>query len=244
MPPIYASGLAVASLVLIHMFAGKLQCMPEVPRSRWLSVGGGISVAYAMVHLLPELQEHQKVLEEAGGEALSFLEHHAYLAAMVGLGVFYGIERVTKRSRRRTPRPDDPPSQGIFWLSMGAFAVYNALIGYLAVREPMGGTASLAFYTLAMALHFLANDFGLVQHHRHFYTARGRWILTAAIVVGAVTGALTAIPEPAIALLVAFLSGGIILNVLKEELPEDRDSRFSAFAAGAGGYALLLVLFL
>jgi hypothetical protein len=33
----------------------------------------------------------------------------------------------------------------------------------------------------------------------------------------------------------------MVLNVLKEELPEDRDSRFAAFAVGAGGYAALLL---
>jgi hypothetical protein len=30
--------------------------------------------------------------------------------------------------------------------------------------------------------------------------------------------------------------------VLKEELPEERQSRFSAFALGAGGYAVVLLL--
>ena len=42
--------------------------------------------------------------------------------------------------------------------------------------------------------------------------------------------------------LFAFLAGGIILNVLKEELPEDRQSRFSAFALGAIAYAAVLLL--
>jgi hypothetical protein len=37
-------------------------------------------------------------------------------------------------------------------------------------------------------------------------------------------------------------SGGIILNVLKEELPEERKSRFLPFAGGVVGYAVLLVL--
>jgi hypothetical protein len=43
--------------------------------------------------------------------------------------------------------------------------------------------------------------------------------------------------------LFAFLAGGVVLNVLKEELPEERESRFWAFALGAASYtALLLVL--
>jgi hypothetical protein len=45
----------------------------------------------------------------------------------------------------------------------------------------------------------------------------------------------------AIALLFAFLAGGVILNVLKEELPEERQSRFWAFALGAGIYTVLLL---
>ncbi len=42
-------------------------------------------------------------------------------------------------------------------------------------------------------------------------------------------------------MLLALLGGGIILNVLKEELPEQRESRFWAFALGGLGYAALLL---
>ena len=38
-----------------------------------------------------------------------------------------------------------------------------------------------------------------------------------------------------------FLAGHVVLNVLKEELPEDRESKFSAFALGSGAYAALLL---
>jgi hypothetical protein len=45
----------------------------------------------------------------------------------------------------------------------------------------------------------------------------------------------------AVAVLVAFLAGGVILNVLKEEVPTERRSRFWAFALGMAGYAALLL---
>lgn len=44
-----------------------------------------------------------------------------------------------------------------------------------------------------------------------------------------------------VAVLMAFLSGGIVLNVLKEEIPGERHSRFWAFAAGIAGYAAVLL---
>lgn len=40
----------------------------------------------------------------------------------------------------------------------------------------------------------------------------------------------------------AFIAGGIILNVLKEELPPARESRYWTFALGATAYGTLLVI--
>lgn len=42
-------------------------------------------------------------------------------------------------------------------------------------------------------------------------------------------------------LALAVLARGIVLNVLREEQPEARESRFQPFLAGAGGYSLLQV---
>lgn len=50
------------------------------------------------------------------------------------------------------------------------------------------------------------------------------------------------VAEAAHAALLALLAGGVILNVLKEELPEERKSRFWPFALGAATYAVLLLL--
>ena len=57
--------IAVLGLAFIHVIAGKLRFLEGTPRSRWLSVVGGVSVAYVFMHLLPELSEGQSVLSEA-----------------------------------------------------------------------------------------------------------------------------------------------------------------------------------
>jgi hypothetical protein len=49
------------------------------------------------------------------------------------------------------------------------------------------------------------------------------------------------ISDLAISAWIALLAGGVILNVLKEELPAERESRFSAFVLGVAGYALVLL---
>ncbi|MEV9640824.1 hypothetical protein ABZ756_08985 [Mammaliicoccus sciuri] len=45
-----------------------------------------------------------------------------------------------------------------------------------------------------------------------------------------------------LSILSAFLAGGIVLNVMKEELPEERESSFPAFFIGMIGYTDLLLL--
>ena len=47
--------------------------------------------------------------------------------------------------------------------------------------------------------------------------------------------------EVLLAVLFAFLAGGVIMSFLKEELPEERESSFCAFALGATLYAVLLL---
>ncbi|MFJ6412621.1 hypothetical protein [Terribacillus sp. AE2B 122] len=53
---------------------------------------------------------------------------------------------------------------------------------------------------------------------------------------------LTELNEVAISILNAFIAGGIVLNVLKEELPEEKESSIGSFLLGAVGYTILLLL--
>ena len=222
-----ATGLVALLFALVHLLGARLDFLRTVPRSLWLSAAGGVSVAYVFVHVLPDLSEHQRRVEEGG--SLRSLESHVWLLAMLGLVAFYGLERLARKRTR---------DAGIFWVHLGSFALYNLLIGYLLVhREESGG---LVFYAAALGLHFLVNDQGLREHHGEAYH-RTRWLLAAAPLAGWALGVAFALPPLAITALFGFLAGGIVLNVLKEELPEDRDSRFGAFAAGAAGYAALLL---
>jgi hypothetical protein len=100
----------------------------------------------------------------------------------------------------------------------------------------------LLLYVIAMALHFLVNDYSLWEDHKHAYSRVGRWILSAAVVCGWTIGTQTEIGEAFTAVLFAFLAGGIVLNILKEELPQERESRFWTFALGAMGYSGLLLI--
>ena len=231
----------VLVLALIHLFGGRLRFLEGLPRSVWLSTAGGVSVAYVFLHLFPELSEGQEQVKEAL-EEISFLEHHIYLMALVGLAFFYGLERVVANNKKEVQQKGKAEkASGLFWVHIGSFAVYNALIGYLLFQREEEPLKTLILFSVAMALHFIVNDFGLQEHHHGSYRKVGRWILVVAIVVGWAVGYVVEVSEAAVAMVIAFIGGGVVLNVLKEELPEERESRYWAFLLGAGSYAILLL---
>ena len=235
-----ALGAAVA-LTLVHLTAGKLLFLEGIPRSRWLSLAGGVSVSYVFVHLLPELQEGQVAFDERGW--LPFLERHVWLLALAGLAVFYGLERLalSSRQRNRDESGDDSTDSGAFWVSIGSFGLYNSVIGYLLVQREDDGVSALLIFAFAMAVHFLVTDYSLREHHKQAYARLGRWLVSLALFVGWVVGLVAELSPAAIAIPLAFLGGGVILNVLKEEVPSERQSRFIPFLAGATAYAALLL---
>ncbi|WP_088009162.1 hypothetical protein [Indiicoccus explosivorum] len=234
----------VIGLMAIHLLAKKMTFLSVVPRSRFLSIGGGIAVAYVFLHLLPELSEFQEALRgEIENGFLSFFEHHIYLIAMLGLAIFYGLEQLVKRSKRHNEEADERKSEsGVFWIHISSFAVYNALIGYLLIREEFTDGWSMMFFFIAMGVHFISNDRGLRATHKEDYDRFGRYLLTAAIFIGWLTGTVTEVHDLIISFLTAFIAGSVVLNVMKEELPDERASSFGAFFSGLAGYSILLFL--
>ncbi|HYC02235.1 MAG TPA: hypothetical protein VED40_03025 [Azospirillaceae bacterium] len=242
---------AALLLALVHVTTSGLRFLHGSPRSVWLSLAGGVSVAYVFVHFLPELAAGQQELAEES-TLVGYAGRHVYLVSLVGLLAFYGLDRLAITSRsgrgeggapagRGRGEENERAGMGVFWVHMGSFALYNLLIGYLLTHREEEGTAPLALFTAAMALHFLVADYGLAEDHQGSYRRVGRWILVVALLAGWGLGSATDMPEAAIAALTAFVGGGIVLTVLKEEVPSERQSRFWAFALGAGAYSALLL---
>ena len=245
------AAIGAGIFVLVHLLAARLHFLRGTPRSIWLSLAGGVSVAYVFVHLLPELSRGQRALSDQ--LAIAFVERHVYLVALSGLLVFYGLDRLAKRSRAeregehlaggRTHADKDAAqaSARVFWVHMGSFAIYNLLASYLLLHREEQSAASIVFYVVAIALHLLVVDFGLDSDHSRLFHRFGRWLLSLAVLAGWLIGMQLSLSEAMVSALIAFIGGGVILNVIKEEVPSEQQSRFWAFAAGALAYSALLL---
>ncbi len=237
----WLSVVAAVALAGVHVWAGRLRLRRAPPRSRWLSLSGGAAVAYVFVHILPVLHHGQSAIEAALRPEAGFLRHHVYLVALAGLVAYYGAEHLMVAARR-PHRPSRGPDtrDAVFWVHIGAFALGNALVGYLLHVGRWSGP-ELAFYTVAMMLHLLITDVALRAHHMRSYHHTGRWVLAGSVLAGWGAGLALTLNEANSALLFAFLAGGIVMNTLKEEVPGHAESRFVPFLAGAVLYTVLLM---
>jgi hypothetical protein len=233
--------LGALAIAVMHVVGGKIHVLDAIPRSRWLSFAGGVSVSYVFLHLMPELNEGQRIVSE---RFETFSEYHAsivWVAALIGLIVFYGLERLVALRPRPAGRRE-PLLDAAFWLSISSFTIFNVLIGYITHHRHELGRDVLGLFIVAMVLHYLVTDRALRERFTRDYDEVGRWVLAGAVLAGWVLGEFFWVDEVVIFLILAFLSGGAILNIIKEELPEERNSRYSAFLAGALTYGTFLLL--
>ena len=231
-------------LALVHVFASRTQWLGRIPQQWWISIAGGVSITYIFLDILPELSHAQSEVEHSSRLWLGYLEDHVYVLALAGLATFYGLEKLALKSRshQQNTQGADCTHPGVFWLHIGSFALYNGILGFLFWQAETHGLIACLLLFFALAVHFLVNDISLQEHHKQAYDRIGRWILAATILLGWILGHQFQDNEAVVAVILALISGGIILNVLKEELPAEQDSHFGLFAIGAAGYAALLLV--
>ena len=238
--------VGVALLCFIHLFASRINSLRSVPRSGWLSFAGGASVAYVFLHLLPELEEGHHQLLETGNALVTWTEYPTYIIALLGLVLFYTLERLAKRHGPMAHHADlDDESEhvrAVFWIQIVSFTVYNLVIGCALYEVHEEGPRNLWLYVVAMGFHLFVTDQGFTRHYRKPYLRFGRWILTAAILIGWGLTFLFEVPHRYLSFLVALIGGGVILNVMKEELPSEQDSKLLPFLGGVFGYGGLVLL--
>jgi hypothetical protein len=238
---IVESGAAALLFAAIFLFGGHVHPLRAVARDdrSLVSFAAGASVAYVFVYAIPELHDARRIFATSVSISLRYEGMAIFLIALVGFLVFYGLDHFRAQLRRR------PTAVGqddlAYRLHIGGFAVYVWLMAYLLVNSLDETPGSTALYTVAIAGHFLALDHSLLNEHRAAYERTGRFTLAGMSVLGWGVGLLFALPRYGLALLVAFISGAIIMNSTIMELPSEKDGRFLAFMAGGVVYGLILL---
>lgn len=99
---------SAAILAVLHLLAPRIRRLPFVPERATGSFAGGLAVAYVFLHLLPELSEGNRAVGEALQEVVTvtpLLDLGIFLVALAGFVLFYGLERLARRTVPGRRRP-------------------------------------------------------------------------------------------------------------------------------------------
>jgi hypothetical protein len=234
------TGPAALLFALTFLFGGRVGWLRRIVRDERavVSFGAGMSAAYVFVHLMPELHGVRVAFAETASIVLRYEGMAIYVVALVGFLAFYALDHFRLRLQDGSREEE---VGGAFKLHIGGFGAYAWVMAYLLVNNMEEATVSMGAYALAIAFHFLSVTHHLREEHRSAYDHLGRYVLAGAVVLGWGVGFLLPLPRGGVALLTAFISGGIIMNSTIMELPSEKDGRFFPFLSGGLLYGLILL---
>ncbi|HRD55633.1 MAG TPA: hypothetical protein PLC42_04460 [Parachlamydiaceae bacterium] len=226
--------LAVTVLAIVHLLAGQFHFSKSKWHKRFLSMAGGVAVAYVFVELMPKLGVSETTLQAINTDMIPLKERHVYLVAFLGFLFFYGVHRISTGRLKNF-------GNVAFWLNMASYVFFNFLVGYeiVDVHDPF--IQPLYLFVVALGLHYFITDYSFREKHPFIYHDLSRYILILALYAGFAAGISIEIPKTSIIYGVAFVAGGMILNVLSYELPADeKTSSFPSFLFGSLLYSIIL----
>lgn len=238
-PSLLETGFAAVLLAAAFVVGERTHLLGRLLTPRSLtSFGGGMAAAYVFLHVMPELHGARHAFTEAAAMALPYEGKAIYYLALAGFLSFYGIRHFhTRQLSAREGKPDRLD----FQVQIGGFAAYAWLMGYLLLRGLEAHHIAIGLYAVAMAFHCLAINRELSHEYGNDYRRSGRFILAGMALTGWASAALLDLPASLIPLLLAFLSGAVIMNSLILELPTEKDGRFWPFITGGLLYGLILL---
>ncbi len=185
--------------------------------------GGGLSVAYVFLHLMPNL-------DAFGG----LVGQRIYFVALVGFAVFYGLEVQFSGTRHA--------NRARYNAYLATLFLYDALLVFtLGLKLPSTPTLTLVF-AAALAFDVVNTDVGLQSNYGSRFVQSGRWVLLAGVAFGFGLGMVQR-PDPVVVdLVTAALAGFVMFQTFNDQFPASRNTKFNAFAAGLVTFFLLHLL--
>ena len=232
--------LCVLAIGGCHWLAGWLASFPEQQQHRLASIGGGASLAYVFLHLLPELAAGGSELSEAQGlmshVPTAVVESWLFLAAFGGVLTVFSLNVLTKQK-------EVAPAYAA-WLDLFNYAALNYIYAYsLPSLFKSEGVGYVVLFTVAISTHVLLMDRHAAMHHPPRFRRRASLLGSAVLVLGLLHASVFGVVnEFTLATASAFLGGGLLMGVFREELPDPRQARLSWLLAGCGGMGALLLL--
>ncbi|RKD69517.1 hypothetical protein ATL39_2936 [Sinobaca qinghaiensis] len=217
--------------LLIQLFASQIISKTKLSTSRWLSLCGGVAIAYVFVYILPTLHDEQNKL---GGEAP--LGSELYVLGLLGLLVYFTIYKLADYRK-----DEEHGATRFYFVEAGFFAAYTFMVTYIVVSSDVK-TVEALFYGTAIGLHFIGISYNLSLENKPLHLRYGRFILAAATIGGCAAGVFGPSTGLYVDSMIAFTSGAMIFNVISKEMPSEKHTHLYIFLGAAVVYAATITI--
>ncbi len=208
-----------------------------------MSFAAGVGVSYVVVHLLPALGNGQAVINASFGWNEGILHRFGiYLIVWVGFVLSYVSHRVDDISARKMKMTRQGKEMLYYYSDIGFFSLYNLISGYLLIDRDFTSLRASIIYFSAIGLHFLMIAWGLQHHHGSIFERSGKWILSACLLAGGVLGIFVQFHLSVVYVAEALLTGAMVLNSIRFELPIDHQASLGSFLFGTVLATVLFIL--
>lgn len=233
---VFESAVAAAMFATAFFAGGRWLHDYKASAQTLSSIGSGMSAAYVFVHVMPELAKVRLAFVASVSVPLQFEGMAIYLVALIGFLCFFALNNLYYSVRSRHGE-----LESAFRLQLGGFSIYVLLMGYLLSHHLEQNPPPFFLFASAIALHFVAVARMLQYQFGERYRTFGRYLLAVASLLGWLAGMLFTLPHYLLAIMVAIVSGGIVMNSTFMELTEDHPSRIFPFILGGLLYGLVLL---
>jgi zinc transporter ZupT len=190
------------------------------------SFSGGIAVAYAFLHLLPELDGSNELLGR-----------RVYGVVLLGFAFFYGVETAIQQQGSGSFAARIAYPIRLVMLSLYGFL----LIFTVGLHMPESLMLAVVF-AFALGLDTLTHDLAMLERYGARFAGWGRAAYLVAALLGYAATRVQRPREEVVDTATAVLAGFILYTALREELPQLSEASFAWFLAGAGLFVSLHVL--
>jgi len=196
-------------------------------RKELRSFAAGLSIAYLLLYLLPEIY---------GG--IKEFERTLFLFVLLGAMAFHVVEKYIYQHESRDKRIFD-----LRVLHSVAFLVYHIIIGIALVSITAVSNIGGILFFIPILFYTLASQVSLSNLHAHVTEKLFlRMLLSGSTLFGVIFASIVSVSQTLHYSLLAFIAGALLYNVMVEVVPKEKEGDILFFIFGSISYIILIFL--
>ena len=191
----------------------------------WIPFTGGVAIGYVFLYLLPKLSDYTDSIRVEDVQGIrEILDYRVYLYGLLGFVFYYFVDQYKAQKNRKQIGPKILLGSGFF--------IYSLLTGYILANWSRPGLIPVFLAGSILTLHLLGVNHQLRKWHRRVFDDYFRWLFAFALIIGWGAGIFLDIPREMEIAVTGMLAGGIITNIMNEEIPNRNPYKIVPFIAG------------